>query len=52
MEACLATPPPPGGRVKRALVLLEGERESDVVELSRLAKDEGRSEVEPTDRNL
>ena len=50
MEACLTTPPP---RVKRVCELLEGESDSEVVELSMLAKDEGRSEATPPGaRNL
>lgn len=52
MEECLATPPPRG---KRVWELLEGERDSDVVELSKLAKEEGLSLPEttpPGTRNL
>lgn len=44
MEACLATHPP---RVKRVSELLEGERDSEVVELSMLVKEEGLSEATP-----
>jgi hypothetical protein len=43
MEACLATPP----RGKRVWELLEGDRDSEVVELSMLAKEEGLSEATP-----
>ena len=51
-EACLATPPPRG---KRVWELLEGDRDSEVVELSKLAKEEGLSLPEtapPGTRNL
>lgn len=43
MEACLTTPP----RGKRVRELLDGDKDSDVVELSMLAKEEGLSEATP-----
>ncbi len=43
-EACLFRPPPRG---KTVVELLEGERESEVVELSMLVKEEGLSEATP-----